>query len=43
MDEEGVGTESKFLLTHDEPEPTVDAEVQARLETLLEVAGECWC
>ncbi|XP_022124824.2 ankyrin repeat domain-containing protein 17 isoform X1 [Pieris rapae] len=40
MDEEAGGTEtSKFLLSHDEPEPMVEAEVQARLETLLEVAG----
>ncbi|CAK1541290.1 unnamed protein product [Leptosia nina] len=40
MDEEGGSAEtSKFLLSHGEPEPTVDAEMQARLETLLEVAG----
>lgn len=41
MEEEGGGTESsKFLLSHDDPERAVDPEMQARLETLLEVAGE---
>lgn len=41
MEEEGEGAESsKFLLSHDDPERTVDPEMQARLETLLEVAGE---
>ncbi|CAG9579611.1 unnamed protein product [Danaus chrysippus] len=40
MEEEGGGTESsKFLLSHDDPERAVDPEMQARLETLLEVAG----
>ncbi|OWR48899.1 Ankyrin repeat domain-containing protein 17, partial [Danaus plexippus plexippus] len=39
MEEEGGGTESsKFLLSHDDPERAVDPEMQARLETLLEVA-----
>ena len=40
MEEEGGGTDSsKFLLSHDDPERAVDPEMQARLETLLEVAG----
>lgn len=41
MDEEGGGAESsKFLLSHDDPERAVDPEMQARLEALLEAAGE---
>lgn len=41
MEEEGGAAESsKFLLSHDDPERAVDPEMQARLETLLEVAGE---
>ncbi|XP_068625670.1 ankyrin repeat domain-containing protein 17 isoform X3 [Battus philenor] len=40
MEEEGSATDSsKFLLSHDDPERAVDPEMQARLETLLEVAG----
>lgn len=43
MDEEGGGAESsKFLLSHDDPERAVDPEMQARLEALLEAAGECF-
>ncbi|CAH2085273.1 unnamed protein product [Euphydryas editha] len=38
-DEEGGAESSKFLLSHDDPERSVDPEMQARLETLLEVAG----
>lgn len=41
MEEEaGAAESSKFLLSHDDPERAVDPEMQARLETLLEVAGE---
>lgn len=41
MEEEGSGAEpSKFLLSHDDPERAVDPEMQARLEALLEAAGE---
>lgn len=41
MEEEGGGAESsKFLLSHDDPERAVDPEMQARLEALLEAAGE---
>lgn len=44
MEEEGSGTEpSKFLLSHDDPERAVDPEMQARLEALLEAAGESSC
>lgn len=42
MEEEGGATESsKYLLSHGDPERPVDPEMQARLESLLEVAGEC--
>ncbi|CAH2240645.1 jg14240 [Pararge aegeria aegeria] len=44
MEEEGSATESsKFLLSHDDPERAVDPEMQARLETLLEVAVRLEC
>lgn len=39
-DEGGVTESSKFLLSHEDPDRPVDPEMQARLETLLEVAGE---
>lgn len=40
MEEENGSTEpSKFLLSHDDPERAVDPEMQARLEALLEAAG----
>lgn len=31
---------SKFLLSQEDADPTVDPETQARLEALLEAAGE---
>lgn len=47
LDEDGEGSEtgaagdnSKFQLSHDDPERTVDPETQARLEALLEAAGK---
>lgn len=38
-DSEGRLQSSKFLLSQDDVDPTVDPETQARLEALLEAAG----